>query len=250
VPRELGDVIHYFLDDAERPTEAARPPRVAVPVREKDAVRLALVWNLAVELGRSGARASIVVPEAAAARELLPPAAVGGVLAPELVLSGARSLAQLAADALRGEAGREGSLRLALVPAEWIGAPGGASGLLEWTLLFATPDGPDHDATAELAERVAAADPAAEVGVTLHGVESVREAEDAFERLAGRFEARAGRPLRSYGLLLDDLVVYRAAVERRPVVLSHPQALASRALADVARLLLADARRGSPGAAA
>jgi hypothetical protein len=175
---------------------------------------------------------------------------VGGVLAPELLLSGARSLAELAEDARRAEPPREGSLRLALVPAEWLARPGGAGGLLRWALLFATPDPPDLDATAELAEGVAAAAPVGEVGVTLHGVECVRDAEEAFGRLAGRFEARVGRPLRSYGLLLDDLLVYRAAVERRPVVLSHPQAHASRALADVAGLLLADSGRGTSGAGA
>jgi hypothetical protein len=83
--------------------------------------------------------------------------------------------------------------------------------------------------------------------VTLHGVESVAEAKAAFRKLSGRFEAERGRPLRSYGLLLDDLLVYRGVVERRPVVLSHPQSLASRALADVARLVLGDARAGAPG---
>jgi hypothetical protein len=35
-------------------------------------------------------------------------------------------------------------------------------------------------------------------------------------------------------------------VERRPVVLSHPQSLAARSLADVARLVVTDAERGSP----
>jgi hypothetical protein len=243
LPRELADVIHYFLDDVR-----SRPSLVAVPVGEKDAVRLALLWNLAVELGRSGTRVSLLVPEAAAARELLPSPAVGGVLAPELVLSGARCLADLARDA-RPE-GRDGALRLAVVPAEWVGAPGAAAGLLAWTLLFATPDPPGLEATGVLAERIAALDPGAEVGVTLHGVESVEQARSAFERMAGRFEAATGRALRSYGLLLDDLLVYRGAVERRPVVLSHPQSLASRALADVARLLLVDARGGSSGAVA
>ncbi|HVH07151.1 MAG TPA: hypothetical protein VNE71_14245, partial [Myxococcota bacterium] len=76
----------------------------------------------------------------------------------------------------------------------------------------------------------------------IHAVESVAEAKGAFERLAGPFEAKKGRPLRSYGLLLDDLLVYRGVVERRPVVLSHPQSLAARALADLAGLVLADAR--------
>jgi hypothetical protein len=157
------------------------------------------------------------------------------------VISGARTLADLARDGRR-DGLREGMLRLAAVPAEWIGAPGPTGGLLAWTLLFATPDPAGLEAAGWLAERVAQADATAEVGVTLHGVESVEEARVAFERMAGRFEAAAGRGLRSYGLLLDDLLVYRGAVERRPVVLSHPQSLASRALADVARLLLADAR--------
>jgi hypothetical protein len=248
VARELGDVIHYFLEDAGSGAAEREPPLVAIPVGEKEAVRLAFVWNLAVELARSGARPSLVVPELGTVRELLPPAAVGGVLAPELILSPARDLAGLARDARCLERpARAGSLRLAAVPAEWVGlGPGGR--LLRWTLLFATPDPAGLDAACALAGRVAAADPTAEIGVTLHGVESVAEARAAFTLLAGRFEAEGGRPLRSYGLLLDELLVYRGVVERRPVVLSHPQSLAARGLADVARLLLTDARSGALGA--
>jgi hypothetical protein len=247
--RELADVIHYFLEDARSGAAEREPPLVAVPVGEKEAVRLAFVWNLAVELARSGARPSLVVPEGGTARDLLPPAAVGGVLAPELILSPARDLAGLARDARSPERpARDGSLRLAVVPAEWIGLQAAPGRLLRWTLLFATPDPAGLDAACALAGRVAAADPAAEIGLTLHGVESVAEARAAFSLLAGRFEAEGGRPLRSYGLLLDELLVYRGVVERRPVVLSHPQSLASRALADVARLLLTDARDGATGA--
>jgi hypothetical protein len=250
VARELADVIHYFLEDtpAGRSPEA---PLVACPVGEKEAVRLAFVWNLAVELARSGVRPSLVVPEGTSVRDLLPAPAVGGVLAPELVLSPARTLADFARDARgpRGSRGpREEAVRLAVVPAEWVRG-GGAAGLLAWTLLFATPEPDDLEATQALAARVAAAEPGAEVGVVLHGVESVAESRAAFGQLAGRFEAEYGRPLRSYGLLLDDLLVYRAVVERRPVVLSHPQSLAARALADVARLLLGDLRGGGAGTA-
>jgi hypothetical protein len=249
VARELAEVIHYFLEDTRSGAAEAETPLVACPVGEKDAVRLAFVWNLAVELARSGVRPTLVVPEGTSVRDLLPAPAVGGVLAPELVLSPARSLAELARDARAPRRPREDALRLAIVPAEWLRGGGGA-GLLAWTLLFATPDPVDLEATLELARGVAGAEPGAEVGVALHGVESVAEARAAFEKLAGRFEAEIGRPLRSYGLLLDDLLVYRAVVERRPVVLSHPQSLAARALADVARLLLGDARGSAPGTAA
>jgi hypothetical protein len=244
--RELGDVIHYFLEDTRSGGEAAESPLLAFPIREKEPVRLAFVWNLAVELARSGVRPSLVVPEASSVRDLLPAPAVGGVLAPELVLSQARTLRELAQDSRIPRPAREDGLRLAIVPAEWVQGEGGVR-LLSWTLLFATPDPVDLEATLGLAGRIAAAEAGAEVGVTLHGVESVAEAEAAFRKLAGRFEAERGRPLRSYGLLLDDLLVYRGVVERRPVVLSHPQSLASRALADVARLVLGDARASAPG---
>jgi hypothetical protein len=247
--RELADVIHYFLEDPPREAKGPEAPLVACPVGEKDAVRLAFVWNLAVELARNGVRPTLVAPEVSSVPDLLPAPAVGGVLAPELVLAPARTLAELARSARAPRAPREEALRIALFPVEWI-EKGSGSGLLAWTLLFAGADPGDLDASLGLARRIAAAEPGAEVGVALHGVESVAEAEAAFADLAGRFEAELGRPLRSYGLLLDDLLVYRAVVERRPVVLSHPQSLAARALTDVARLLLGDARAGAPGAVA
>jgi hypothetical protein len=242
--RELADVIHYFLDE---PREPAGSPLLAFPVGEKESARLAFVWNLAVELARSAARPSLLVPEGSAVHDGLPAPAVGGVLAPELLLSSARDLASLGRDARPpARSARGEGLRLAVVPSEWISGAT-SSPLLAWTLLFATPDPAELDATFELTLRIAAAEPGAEIGVTLHGVESVAEAREAFGTLAGRFEARIGRPLRSFGLLLDDLLVYRAAVERRPVVLSHPQSLAARSLADVAQLLIADAKSGATG---
>jgi len=246
VARELADVIHYFLDEPLG-GGSGEAPLLAFPLGEKETVRISFVWNLAVELARGSARPSLLVPEGSAVHAGLPSPAVGGVLAPELRLSSAGDLTALVRDS-RPPAGaprREG-LRLALVPSEWI-EEGARSPLLAWTLLFATPEPAQLDACFELALRIAGSEPGADVGVTLHGVESVAEARAAFEGLAGRFEARVGRPLRSYGLLLDDLLVYRAAVERRPVVLSHPQSLAARSLADVARLLSTDATSGAPG---
>jgi MinD-like ATPase involved in chromosome partitioning or flagellar assembly len=79
------------------------------------------------------------------------------------------------------------------------------------------------------------------VGVTIHGVRSIDEARDAFHALVSALEPELRERLVSYGLLLDDLDVYRAIVNRRPVGVIHPQSRAARALADVARLLLGDA---------
>jgi hypothetical protein len=79
------------------------------------------------------------------------------------------------------------------------------------------------------------------VGVTLHGVATVAEARAAFERLAALAGPGLRGALSSYGVLLDDLDVYRGLAEGRAVGLARPQSLAARALADVARLLLGDA---------
>jgi hypothetical protein len=56
-----------------------------------------------------------------------------------------------------------------------------------------------------------------------------------------------GRSPQSYGLLADDLHVYRAIAARRPIGLEHPQSRAARALGDVARMLWSDAQKMSLG---
>ena len=73
MPRDLGDVLHYFFrEDAGRgpappePPVATAPraalPVIATPLSERDVVRAALLWNLAVEIARQGASASVVAP--------------------------------------------------------------------------------------------------------------------------------------------------------------------------------------------
>ena len=94
-----------------------------------------------------------------------------------------------------------------------------------------------------LAKRVLAASHEARVGVTIHGARRVVEAQSAFLHLAGIAARHLGRDLASYGLLVDDLHIYRAIVSQRPIGLEHPQSRAARALRDVARLLLEDARK-------
>ena len=66
------------------------------------------------------------------------------------------------------------------------------------------------------------------------------------EGLAARVEPALDRALASYGLLVDDLHLYRAIVAQRPIGLAHPAAPATRALADVASLLIADLFDGPP----
>ena len=83
---------------------------------------------------------------------------------------------------------------------------------------------------------------AATLGATVHGVSSLEQASDAFCRLAAAVEMELGRELVSYGCLVDDLHVYRAIAERRPIALTRPQSRAARALRDVARLLHEDAQ--------
>ncbi len=78
--------------------------------------------------------------------------------------------------------------------------------------------------------------------MTIHGPRSVAEARTAFDRLDQAVRRHLGRELSSYGLLIDDLHVYRAIVSRRPVGLTHPRAGATRALQEVAGLLLSDAQ--------
>ena len=84
--------------------------------------------------------------------------------------------------------------------------------------------------------------PGVEVGVTIHGVNQIDEARRAFDDLARACEERLGLSLASYGLLVDDLDLYRAIAAGRPIGRENPNAPAARALTDVARLLYEDAR--------
>lgn len=257
--RGLGDVLHYFLPEAEaegaRASSAGPPPRldaaalpiVALPVTERDVVRAALAWNLTVEMARLGASATLLAPKACDGSLLWPDAGPGPVGA-EMVHSPAVDLGSLYRDAadvavLRAaEAGDGGGVVLACVPPHWLRASADGASLLRWALLFATPDARDLLETYALAKLLLRRRPDATVGVTIHGVRRVAEAERAFQRLAGVAARHLGRAPRSYGLLVDDLHVYRAIVARRPIGLEHPQSPAAKALRDVARLVLADAQ--------
>lgn len=265
MPRDLADVADYFLprtsparpaasaqealgsrisefEHAERP---AALPIVAVPVGERDVVRAAFVWNLAVEVARLGSSATLIAPSHPEPSPIWPEAGLGPVGA-EVVLTPADGLAQLHLAALdlavaRAADSPEGGVVFACIPPAWLGRPTNAHSLLRWVLLFASTERHDLLETYGLAKRVLAASHAARVGVTIHGARRIAEAQSAFLHLAGVASRHLGRDLASYGLLVDDLHIYRAIVSRRPIGLEHPQSRAARALRDVARLLLEDA---------
>jgi MinD-like ATPase involved in chromosome partitioning or flagellar assembly len=166
----------------------------------------------------------------------------------EVVSTGARDLSSLSRAALdvavdRAADAAEGGFVLVRVPPPWLEDTARARPLLRWVLLFSSPERRDLLEAYRLSKRVRSAEPEASVGLTIHGVRGIAEAEEAFGRVAGVSQRHLGRPLRSYGLLVDDLHVYRAIASRRAIGLEHPQSRAARALQDVARLLLEDARQ-------
>jgi hypothetical protein len=264
--RNLGDVADYFLP---RPGGAAAPARqgtarlradpaprerpaalpiVAVPVGDRDVVRAAFLWNLAVEVARLGASAALLAPEDAEPSPLWPESGPGPV-GTEVVLTAAADLAELARAALdlavsRAAESDAGGLVLVRVPPAWLGGASDARALLRWVLLFTAGEPRDLLETYALAKAVLGRHPEARVGVTIHGARRVADAERAFRGLADVAVRHLGRSVVSYGLLVDDLHVFRGIVARRPIGLEHPQSRAARALRDVARLLLDDARRG------
>jgi hypothetical protein len=130
---------------------------------------------------------------------------------------------------------------LVQVPPSWLARGADGDPLLRRTLLLSAPEPRELKETRALARRLLLTAPAREVGVTIHGVSSIDEAHQAFDALVSALEPELRPGLVSYGLLLDDIDVYRAIVSRRPIGVIRPQSRAARALADVARMLLTDA---------
>ena len=267
MPRDLGDVLHYFLPEADPASGASslglqssparaleRPaalPIVALPIGERDVMRAAFAWNLAVEIARNGASATLLAPRDAGSAPLWPEPGRGPVGA-EVQQVRAESPGALARAALdvavtRAADADEGGLVLVRVPPAWLRGTSDARALLRWSLLFASSDPRDLRETYAQTKQLLSGDPERRVGVTIHGVTRVDEAQRAFERIAGACVKHLNYTLVSYGLLVDDLHVYRAIVARRPIGLEHPQSRAARAMRDVAALLLEDARRAIDG---
>jgi len=272
VPRELKDVLGYFLPEADAgtdgrtdrdrpraglgnggPAESERPaelPIVALPIGDQDVVRAAFAWNLAVEVARRGA-ASILVAPAQGNPSLLWPDAGPGPVGSEMVMVGATDLATLTSAARdialtrATDSTYDTGVVFVRIPPAWLVPCQEARSLLRWCLLFGTAEHRDLMETYALTKTLLEANPEARVGLTIHGVRRIAQAETAFRRVAEVVQRRLRRPLLSYGLLVDDLHIYRAIVARRPIGLEHPQSRAARALQDVARMIVEDARKYS-----
>lgn len=271
MPRDLADVLHYFMPELEpdsaggdsplreapadpgrsrpRPRRSRLPaalPLIGVPIGERDVVRAAFTWNLVVEVARLGGETALVAPSSGSASPLWP-APGAGPLGSEVILSEAMNLGQLYRAALdiavsRSADAESGGLIFVRVPPIWLRKAAEGGSLLRWMLLFTSADSRDLLEAYGIAKMLLGLHPSGRVGVTVHGASERAQAERAFQRLARCSERHLGRDLSSYGLLVDDLHVYRAIVAQRPIGLAHPQSAAARALRDVAQMLLADAQ--------
>jgi hypothetical protein len=282
LPRKLEDVLDYFLPEAGAPssvlrsnahpgdepkrtnrphsdwnpgstpaprTRAERPaalPIIALPIGDRDVVHAAFAWNLVVEVARLGANATLIAPADSAATSLWPPSGRGPVGA-QLELVHATNLRELNRAALdtavsRAADAKNGGVILARVPPAWLNGASEGRALLRWVLLFAATEPEGLRETYRLAKRVVRVGPTPRIGITIHGARRIEDAERAFSRLADTAQRHLGHSVVSYGLLVDDLHIYRAIVAHRPIGLEHPQSRAARALRDVAGLLLDDAQ--------
>lgn len=282
MPRDLADVLHHFfpeidsdVDDGpktltstpvdasprlnETPTVITRRARrdsdtktalplpiLGLPIGERDVVRSALAWNLAIETARLGASTVIVTPTSDQGSPLWPEPGPGP-LGTEMVFCPATDLESLYKVAgelahSRADQRRRGGIVFVQIPPAWLRRRVQLAGPVRWMLLLTSANRRDLDEAFELAKSLVASNPVAEIGVSIHGVTRIAEARNAFEYLSRISLERLGLTLASYGLLVDDLHVYRAIAAQRPIGLAHPQAPATRALMDVATLLYQDAR--------
>ena len=256
MPRSLEEVARFYLPEPPgtgagvRPPTGTRPaalPLLTLPVAGRDAVRAAFAWNLCVELARLGAQATLVAPRDPEVAALWPETG-RGPLGARAHLAPARDAEELARAALdlavagSAEAG-EGGLVLVAVPPAWLAADTGARALWRWLLLWGTPEPDDLCEAYGLAKLAVRRGSDPLLGLVVHGVRRRAQAEQAYARVAALAARRLGRTPVSYGLLADDLHVYRAITARRPIGLEHPQSRAARALRDVAGMLWEDARK-------
>lgn len=244
--RELGDVAHYFLPDAEPgPARAARV--VCVPITAPDVARQALLWNLAVEIARQGTPAALVVP---APNGCAPWPGVGrGPLGVEVVEAAPATIAALGAAAC--DAAARAGARSATPPVVLVAVPlpalrkgAEASSLLQRVLLLTRPDERELVETWAALDAIVEQTPGAQLGTCVFGVRSLADARRTFEALAALAELELERTLTSYGVLIDDVHLSRSIVSQRPIVLTQPGSPAARALGDVATMLLSEAREG------
>ncbi len=260
MPRDLRDVADYFLPrgDADTTPVPAPPsttsfrhgrkqrpaalPILAVPVGERDVVRAAFTWNLVVEVARLGASATLLAPRNDDTAALWPEDGPGPV-GSSIEIHDAEDLGALHRSALdlavsRAAESPDGGIVVACVPPQWLSGDERGRNLLRWVLMFSSADRRDLRDCYALAKRVLLPDERARVGIAIHGASALDEARRASDLIADVARRHLGRHIDSYGLLVDDLHVYRAIVSRRPIGIEHPQSRAARALRDVASMVL------------
>lgn len=269
MPRDLADVLHYFLPELERPVEPApaRPepsahapgpeatgegtlPLASIAIADTDLVRAGLLASLASEVGRLGGQSIVLTPATANVRSLFaiedPRHGEPNAMRVEVLDVGSlHDLATAAierATALR-DAEDEDGVVLTRIPPAWLAGAEVPSELFEWLLLFSSPHERNLSDAYALATRALRDNPEAEIGVTIHGASGRREGEAAFGLLARSVEQQLGRTLANYGLLLDDLDVYRSLVAGQPIGRAHPDSPASAALREAAKLVFERARK-------
>lgn len=279
MPRDLADVLHYFMpelggDDPppsqlDSPAVATRPPApdpdstshsealkdalplAAVPIGEHEIVRASLVLSLADEVAALGGDTTVLTPNTADARRLFPSAALESTNARvkttradnlSSLYSAARELA-----AVRGASATNRGVILVRIPPMWLRGAHEASELLDWLLLFSATDSRSLADTYAVAAWVLGENPKAEIGVTIHGAEDHRSAEEAFGALARNVEQRLGRTLANYGLLVEDLDLYRSLVSSASLCRTGRRSLAAAGLREAAKLVYERARKAQMG---
>ena len=314
VPRDLADVLHYFMPDAiadkgdsqsaassdieslasatpwasldspavqrpftpdsksesilpsdvddwisnEQPSERAPLPIAAIPIGDQDIVRASFSWNLAVEIARLGGSATVVTPADGApsrlfafdGREESPQESIdikAETASPELRIVYSESLFGLLSKARevaieKSAEADQGGVILVRIPPLWLREVSEVGDLLRWLLLFSSPMERDLCEAVGIAKLVLEHCPGTQIGATIHGARDLRDAQEAFGRLARSVEHQMGQVLTSYGLLVDDLDVYRSIVARRAIGIAHPESPAALALRDVAKTVFERAR--------
>ncbi len=152
-------------------------------------------------------------------------------------------LTEAVEEAARRVTSRSGapSLVLVAIPVAWLWADAESSPLFDRVLLLTRPEERELLETWTALGAISERAPQARIGVSLFGVASLADARRAFDGLAALAELELGRPLGSYGVLIDDIHLSRSIVSQRAIALSQPSTPAARALTDVAAMLLDDA---------
>ncbi len=279
MPRDLADVLHYFMpeltaeeDQSEvliRSQQNTRPnvvsthrsepqareqqtsalPLVALPVADHEIVRASLIASLAVEIAALGGNTTILTPATPNAEKLFPQR-LGESPRMRVQVTQAEDLASLHSAAVElavtGRADEnQGGIVLVRIPPMWLRGADHATELLEWLLLFTSPDQRNLANTYALAAMVLKENPTAEIGITVHGAKGSRDAEAAFGQLALSVEQRLGLNLASYGLLVEDLDIYRALVSGTTVGRAYPGSLSAQSLRAAAKLVFERACKAS-----